>query len=195
MSSKTYQASDTCVIIGGGHAGQSTARELLKLKVPTIIVQSNAYTENPQMSPYHLIRPQLWKETAHTPKGNVANLETVGIEGVTYVVGTVAQIDNNELVLEDGRRLAFGTLVVAVGHHYPALMANTGEDFNTRFQFLEKFQRQLAAARSIVIGGGGPVAIEVAGTLRSANSTCKIQLVTSGPRALASWTGTPGKFK
>merc|ERR1740115_309400 len=69
-------------------------------------------------------------------------------------------------------------------------MAQTGETFAERQAFLESFPNKLKSAKSILIGGG-PVALEVAGTLRAANSSCKIQMVTSGDRALAQWDGTP----
>tara|TARA_B100000795_G_C22755058_1_gene421135 strand:- start:920 stop:1207 length:288 start_codon:yes stop_codon:yes gene_type:complete len=95
-----------------------------------------------------LTHPEEWKAKAHTPKGFVANLETVGIEGVRYVVGKVVGVEANELVFQDGKRLPFGALVVAVGVHYPAIMAQTGETFAERQAFLESFPNKLKSAKS-----------------------------------------------
>lgn len=152
---------------------------------------TTAFTEQPVFGPHCLTHPEEWKAKAHTKKGFVANLETVGIEGVRYVVGKVVGIEANELILHDGKRLPFGALVAAVGMHYPAITAKTGETFAERQHFLESFPNKLKSATSVLIGGGGPVAVEVCGTLRAANSSCKIQMVTSGQRALAQWDGTP----
>ena len=157
----------------------------------TFLFFPTAFTEQPVFGAHCLTHPEEWKAKAHTPKGFVANLATVGIEGVRYVVGKVVGVEANELVFQDGKRLPFGALVVAVGVHYPAIMAQTGETFAERQTFLESFPNKLKSAKSILIGGGGPVALEVAGTLRAANGQCKIQMVTSGDRALAQWDGTP----
>lgn len=150
-----------------------------------------AFTEQPVFGPLFLTKPDDWKTKAHTKKGFVANLDTVGIEGIRYVVGEVVEVEENELVFKDGRRLLFGALIIAAGFHQPAIMARNGETFAERQEFLQAFPAKLKSAKSVLIGGAGPVAIEVAGTLRAANASCKIQLVTSGERALASWNGKP----
>ena len=107
-----------------------------------------AFTEQPVFGAHCLTHPEEWKAKAHTPKGFVANLETVGIEGVRYVVGKVVGVEANELVFQDGKRLPFGALVVAVGVHYPAIMAQTGETFAERQAFLESFPNKLKSAKS-----------------------------------------------
>jgi NADH dehydrogenase FAD-containing subunit len=181
------------VVIGGGTSGQEVAKQLIKASKQVIIVQANAFTEQPILQPYHLTRPELYAAKANTKKGSVANLDTVGIEGVQYIVGTVAGLgaDGKSIQFDDGRTLEFGALVIAVGIHYPAIMANPGEDFATRLAFVEAFPGKVRAANQILVGGTGPVALEVAAELRRLNATCKIQMVTSGDRALQSWTGTP----
>jgi len=195
MSSKTTYApaEKTCVIIGGGMCGQNVATALVKNDVSVIIVQANDFTEQPVLQPWFLTRPELYADKAHTKKGSVANLETVGIEGVRYVVGTVVGLsdDKNQITFADGRKLDYGVLVVAAGNHYPALMAKPSETFDERLAFVKAFPGKVRAAKSILVGGAGPVALEVASELRRVNPDCKIQLVTSGTHALRTWTGTP----
>ena len=112
MSSKTYApAKKTCVIIGGGMCGQNVATALVKQNISVIIVQANAFTEQPVLQPWFLTRPDMYAAKAHTKKGSVANLETVGIEGVRYVVGTVVGLtDAKQITFADGRKLDFGVL-------------------------------------------------------------------------------------
>ena len=114
----------------------------------TFLFSPTAFTEQPVFGAHCLTHPEEWKAKAHTPKGFVANLETVGIEGVRYVVGKVVGVEANELVFQDGKRLPFGALVVAVGVHYPAIMAQTGETFAERQAFLESFPNKLKSAKS-----------------------------------------------
>eukprot|EP00560_Eucampia_antarctica_P007776 CAMPEP_0197828194 /NCGR_PEP_ID=MMETSP1437-20131217/4828_1 /TAXON_ID=49252 ORGANISM="Eucampia antarctica, Strain CCMP1452" /NCGR_SAMPLE_ID=MMETSP1437 /ASSEMBLY_ACC=CAM_ASM_001096 /LENGTH=426 /DNA_ID=CAMNT_0043429345 /DNA_START=156 /DNA_END=1436 /DNA_ORIENTATION=+ len=195
MSSNTSYAptEKTCVIIGGGMCGQNVATALVKHDISVIIVQANAFSEQPVLQPWFLTRPEMYAGKAHTKKGSVANLETVGIEGVRYVVGTVVELSNakNQITFADGRKLDFGVLVIAAGNHYPALMAKPSETFDERLAFVKAFPGKVRAAKSILVGGAGPVALEVASELRRVNPDCKIQLVTSGTHALGSWTGTP----
>jgi len=169
------------------------AKEMVKVGVPVIIVQANPFTEQPILQPYFLTRPELYESKADTPKGSVANLETVGIDGVSYVVGTVIGLgkDGTSIDLDNGRTLKFGALVIAVGNHYPAIMAETGQDFSSRLAFVKSFPQKVLAANKIVLGGAGPVALEMACELRRLNKDCTIQMVTSGNSALQSWTGTP----
>jgi len=195
MSSNTSYAptEKTCVIIGGGMCGQNVATALVKHDISVIIVQANAFSEQPVLQPWFLTRPEMYAGKAHTKKGSVANLETVGIEGVRYVVGTVVELSNakNQITFADGRKLDFGVLVIAAGNHYPALMAKPSETFDERLAFVKAFPGKVRAAKSILVGGAGPVALEVASELRRVNPDCKIQLVTSGTHALGTWTGTP----
>ena len=114
----------------------------------TFLFSPTAFTEQPVFGAHCLTHPEEWKAKAHTPKGFVANLATVGIEGVRYVVGKVVGVEANELVFQDGKRLPFGALVVAVGVHYPAIMAQTGETFAERQAFLESFPNKLKSAKS-----------------------------------------------
>ena len=58
-----------------------------------------------------------------------------------------------------------------------------------RVAFVKAFPNKVSAAKSIMVGGAGPVAMEVACELRRLNATAKIVMVTSGERLLG-WEGT-----
>lgn len=177
------------VIIGGGMAGQAIAKELLKQAVTSVtIVQANSFTEVPFLMPYMLTRPELFESTANTKKGFVHSIERVSIPNVKYVVGTVAGVEGNSLVFEGQGKLEFDFLILAVGIHFPALSATFGEDLATRVAFAKTFTVRVTAAKSILVGGGGPVALEVISECRRLNLEAKMTLVTSGDR-LMGWTG------
>jgi len=103
----------------------------------------------------------------------------------------VSSIEGNNVILSDGRKIAFNALVVACGVHYPSITANAGDTFAERSLFVRDFNEKIKAAKNILIGGAGPVGVEVASELRRINPNCIIQLVTSGNNALPSWSGSP----
>ena len=132
----TGASDDSVVIIGGGLAGQNVAKAVVAKKTgkKVIIIQANPFNEFAVFGAYHVTRPEVWSERANTALGAVYSLDHMALEGVEYVVGTVSGLsdDKKQLLLADGRKLGFSALVVATGVHYPALMANSGEDFATR---------------------------------------------------------------
>jgi NADH dehydrogenase FAD-containing subunit len=179
------------VIIGGGLAGMSVARALAKAKVVTItIVQATEYVEQPILMPYFLTRPELYESTSNTKKGAVATIDYLSIPGVQYAIGTVTAVEANEVVLESGEKLPFDYLVVATGNAQPAIQAELGQDWASRLAFVKEFPNKIKAARSIIVGGGGPTAVEMACELRRVNADAKIYMVTSQEKAMAMWEGT-----
>lgn len=179
-----------CVIIGGGFAGQETARQFVKQGAKSVtIVQGNSFSEQPITMPYFITRPNLYESTAHTAKGAVAALDYLSIAGVNYVVGTVVDVNEHSLVFDDERKLTFDILVIAVGIHYPVLTARLGEDLATRTEFVHAFPAKVAAATRILVGGGGPVAMEMASECRRLNPGAVVTVVTSASHVMDSWKG------
>ena len=189
----TVSSGSHVVIIGGGVAGQAVAKNLKSSnsKSNITIVQCNEFTEFPVFAPYHLTRPEIFFEgRANTAKGAIYKLENIAQEGVQYVVGTVSGLseDKKMLVFADGRKLAFDALVVASGVHYPVLAAEPGESYDTRMAFAKAFPAKVTEAKSIVLGGTGPVGLEMVMELRRLNPDCKIQMVTSAEKIM-NWDG------
>ena len=125
----------------------------------------------------------------------VATLDELTIPGVKYVVGVATAItEDNCVAVQDAEgkagRVKFGAVVVATGIKYPAIMANPGEAFGARQAFVEGFGARVGKANSILIGGGGPVACEMAGVLRQLNGAAKITMVFNQDHPMSAWTGT-----
>lgn len=183
------------VIIGGGVSGQDVAKKVLKLSNTRVtIVQCNEFTEFPVFAPYHISRPDFFVERANTPLGAIKSLEHLAIDDVEYVVGTVSGLseDKKQIVFKDGRSLSFDALVVASGIHYPILAAEPGETYEQRVEFVKGFSSTVVAAKSILLGGTGPVGLEVVMELRRLNPNAKIQMVTSAKQVLG-WDGAAAK--
>ena len=186
----TVDDSKQVVIIGGGAAGMATAKALCSLgfRDRVTIVQANAFTEMPIFVPYFLSRPGQYAARLNKKNGTVNTLECVSIPGVKYAVGTVMGIEETQVVLADSSKIAYDALVVAVGVGYPAIAPEPGESLETRTAFVESFPQKICAAKSILIGGGGPVAMEMAAEVRKISSSAKVTVVTSASSVLG-WTG------
>lgn len=175
-------------------AGMKTAKALLKeTGVGVTIVQAQDYVEQPILMPYFLSHPELYSQKANSASGAVASLPHLSIKGVRYALGTATAVKDGQLVLNDGATtLPFDVLVIATGTHYPAICAEPGQDFQSRKAFIETFATKVRAAKSILIGGGGPVAVEMAATLREISPSVNISMAFAQAAPMSSWTGEAG---
>ena len=179
------------VVLGGGVAGRTAAAEFVKRGAKSVtIVQANAFVQQNTITTYFLTRPALFEATANTKKGVVADIERFTVKGATYVVGTVVDIQHNALVFKGEAQgtLGFDVLVMAVGIHYPLIAAAFGQTLAERVAAVKVFNTKIKVAKSILVGGGGPVALEMVGELRRLNPGCLITVVVSGDRPLG-WAG------
>ena len=75
--------------------------------------------------------------------------------------------------------------------YYPYLSpARKGESFAERTTFVRSFGQTIREAGSVLVGGGGPVACEMAAVCRELNPTTKITMVMSAARPIDSWEGS-----
>ncbi len=201
------------VIVGGGFGGMAAARALRKAPVDvTLVDRSN----------HHVFAPLLYQvATAALAPSDIAvpiRWMLRGQRNATVLLGNVASVDRERraVTLEDGQVLSAEYLVVAAGtrHSYfghdewepLAHGLKTLEDaLVIRNRFLLAFERaessasaeERAACQTIVIVGGGPTGVELAGIMISiARHTLhtdfrridprrtRVVLVEAGPRLL-----------
>jgi len=170
------------VIVGGGFGGLYCARGLRRSPVEVTLIDRRNF---------HLFQPLLYQvATGALSAANIAApLRSIlsGQRNAVVVLGEVTDFDpvGREVVLADGYRVPFDTLVVAAGaaHHYfghdadwepiaPGL--KTIEDATEiRRKLLTAFERAEWAtgeARrrllTFVVVGGGPTGVEMAGSIR-----------------------------
>jgi NADPH-dependent 2,4-dienoyl-CoA reductase/sulfur reductase-like enzyme len=171
------------VIVGGGPAAVAAAlgAKATAPNTAVTLVTDEAY------EPYE--KPILSKEFllgARTPESApIAGLAGVSAKGIEVVRGTCAAIDRAArlIVLTDGRAIGYEKLVLATGARVRRLPV--AEDVSSRVHYLrsaadaEKFKRQLLAARSIIIVGGGLIGLEVAAS--AAKLGHQVTVLEAGP--------------
>jgi NADH dehydrogenase len=169
------------VIVGGGFGGLYAAKGLARAPVEVTLVDRRNF---------HLFQPLLYQvATGALSPANIAS----PLRGVLrrqrnarVLLGEVADFDlaNREVVLADGARVGYDSLIVAAGskHHYfghpewecfaPGL--KTIEDATTmRRKVLTAFERAERATSeevrrewlTFVVVGGGPTGVELAGAV------------------------------
>ncbi|HEU0052858.1 MAG TPA: NAD(P)/FAD-dependent oxidoreductase [Longimicrobium sp.] len=167
------------VVVGGGFGGLSTARALGRAGVSvTLIDRRNHHVFQPLL--YQVATAALSPADISAPIRSVLRRE----RNVEVLMGEVASVDQaaKEVVLGDGRRLAYDFLVLATGatHAYfghpewesvaPGLK-NIEDATEIRRRFLlafeaaeqEEDEAERRALLTFVVVGGGPTGVEMAG--------------------------------
>jgi len=198
------------VIVGAGFGGIACARELLgKPEVDVTIVDRHSY---------HLFSPLLYQvSTAGLPDDDIAYPVRAAVRGAHYQRGEAIDVDatGKQLVLLDGKRLAYDALVLAVGTEgndfgIPGVAENAlqmkslAEAREIRKALLGTYEEVAAGhltpeALHTVVIGGGPTGVELAGAVaelqrglaREFSEIAKeagVELVEAGPRLLPSFS-------
>ena len=168
------------VILGGGFAGLNAAKALRRAQVEITIVDRRNF---------HLFQPLLYQvaaaalnpsDIAYPIRSVFRRQKNVTAVLLAEVIGI--EVDDNEVVLDDGSRLGYDYLIVATGatHSYfgndqwadRALGLKTLEDALTmRQRVLAAFERaerdpdHVEQLLTFVVIGGGPTGVELAGAL------------------------------
>ena len=88
---------------------------------------------------------------------------------------------NSELI----EKISYYALIIATGVRSSTAATTLQGDYTISQKALEIFNEKLASAKEVVIGGGGPVGVEIAGEIGShMKAKAKITLVTSGSKLL-----------
>ncbi|KAF1951710.1 FAD/NAD(P)-binding domain-containing protein [Byssothecium circinans] len=183
MSSTTppHPSQKHIVILGGSYAALSTAHYTLKHTLPSlpstyrvILISTTSQALCRPACPRALISESMF------PQGKLF----VDIEeqfkqypegSFEFVKGTVVDVDTKRRVVkyevevegEEKKEVEFWALVVGTGASTPSplLGFKADGDETSLTKSWEEFRTGLAAAKSIVIAGGGPAGIETAGEL------------------------------
>ena len=180
MAGSMWGRTRRAVVVGGGMAGLEAARKLVRSGAAVTLVDAHNYTTFPPMlfyvaaaflSPEDVVRPV----RALLPEGG----------SIDFKVGSVVTIDQSSrrVALDDGRSLPYDYLVLAPGvvpafgsvpgaaeHAIP--LKSAADAARLRNALIRAFESAAAeprsadvAATSVVIIGGGPTGVEVAGYL------------------------------
>ncbi|KAJ9542833.1 hypothetical protein OSB04_029339 [Centaurea solstitialis] len=158
------------VVIGGGVAGSYVAKKLESHGSVTLI-DPKEYFEIPWASLRGMVEPSFAERSLiqHEDCLTASRL----------IVSNAINITNTEVLLSDGRLVPYNYLIIATGHHDPVP--------KTRAERLVQYQAEnekIKAAQSILIVGGGPTGVELAGEIAVDFPRKKITLVHNGYRLL-----------
>jgi NADH:ubiquinone reductase (H+-translocating) len=179
---RSRNGSPRVVVVGGGFAGLAAVKTLSRIKPPvrvTLLEQHN----------YHLFQPLLYQlatglvqpaDIAHPVRGIVRRYRRCGVRMATV---SGVDFDAKEVLTEEGRRFPYDYLVLAAGattatfgipgveeHGFP--LKTMPDALRLRAHLLHQFE--LAendpaeidkGALTVVVGGGGPTGVEMAGAL------------------------------
>jgi NADH:ubiquinone reductase (H+-translocating) len=173
------------VVVGAGFAGLAAARGLLGKPVAVTLVDANNF---------HTFQPLLYQvATAGLDSENVAHAirgivrpgrRRPGNVDVRMARVTGVDLDAREVRLDDGGILTYDILVIAAGavsHHFdvPGVvehgfpLKHLDDALRLRAHVLDRFERAAAdpsvvrdGALDVVVCGGGPTGVEMAGALR-----------------------------
>lgn len=191
------------VIIGGSFAGLNVAHTLLKdvPDVKIVLINPSPSFYFPIAAPRFLAKPESFRTEQYLfpIKDLFAKYPSDSLE---FILGTATAIDATDKtvsVTADGGKsqsVAYDYLVIASGSTTHATMGSitgfsvpfkqSGRDDMT--QLIEAAQRQIEDATEIVIGGAGPIGVELAGELGEAamqrGKNVSITLVSATDRVL-----------
>jgi apoptosis-inducing factor 2 len=175
------QTSKQIVIFGGGMAGAMLAKDLSE-DCRVTLVDSNDYFEVPMAAPRNLVTPNFAEASIvpfkqALPKANFIRGTLTDFDGKTGIVN-----------LHDGKqmRLEGDVTVLATGSSFSnPLMRATDASASERKAFYARFKERISQSARILIVGGGPIGVEVAGEITDSYTDKTITILDGGTRILA----------
>lgn len=158
------------VVIGGGVSGSLIAKSLQFHSDLTLIDQKE-YFEIPWASLRAMVEPSFVERSVINHRDYLTN-------GRVVTSGAI-DITETEVLTAEGRLIVYDYLVIATGHT-ESLPKTRTERLN---QYQAEFEK-ISSARSILIIGGGPTGIELAGEIAVDFPDKNLTLVHNGSRLL-----------
>ncbi|KKK21135.1 hypothetical protein P175DRAFT_0498833 [Aspergillus ochraceoroseus IBT 24754] len=186
--------SKTVVIIGGSYSGIGVAKALLKsspgVKIVIIDPSDRFY--------FNIAAPRiLAKPEAFSPDKYLYPITTIfrgaSKDSFEFVQNTVSQIDtSSKVVTTSNGIISYDYLVIASGSSSQSTKGDgvfapfkpTGVDSRAFQVQIKAAQDTVAAAESIIIGGAGPLGVEIAGELSDTSNHKNITVIASSSRIL-----------
>ncbi|EXC35629.1 Apoptosis-inducing factor-B-like protein [Morus notabilis] len=158
------------VVIGGGVAGSLIAKSIQFLSDVTLIDQKE-YFEIPWASLRAMVEPSFGERSVINHRDYLTNGR--------LVTSSAINVTETEVLTAEGRLIAYDYLVIATGH--------TDSFPKTRTERLKEYQAEyekINSAHSILIVGGGPTGVELAGEIAVDCPDKNLTLVHDGSRLL-----------
>ncbi|KAG9402226.1 Apoptosis-inducing factor 2 [Aphanomyces cochlioides] len=182
------------VVVGGGYTGVHFAQELAK-QVPAdaariTLVEKNDFT-------FHCIGvPRALVDQSFIKRIIISLKHALPFPHAKYVRGTAEEINGNNLVVRPitndqadattTTTIPFDYLVLATGSSYPSPIKVPKDQYTREGaeKALTDTANRIQAASSVLIVGGGPVGIEVAGEIAHAYPSKQVTIVEANDKLL-----------
>lgn len=171
------------LIIGGGFAGVSTAQELEKRGIKTLLVDKKDYFEVTYAVLREVTDPKQTNGDARRYYQDILTGE--------FVQSAVEELKTTEAKLENGNTIYFDKVILASGSRHPDLplaKSTHSTSLFTRDSELNDYYEKLQQAATVLIIGGGVVGVELAGEIAYAMPNIEITLAHNKDTLLAGFT-------
>ncbi|KAL5709156.1 hypothetical protein ACHQM5_019876 [Ranunculus cassubicifolius] len=158
------------VIIGGGIGG-GLAAETLQYSADVTLIDPKDYFEVTWANLRSMVEPSFAEKSVFNHSDYLTNGR--------LVVSHVSNITESEVSTVDGDHIPYDYLVVASGHQ-----DNYAKTREGRLKHYQAEYEKINSANSILIVGGGPTGVELAGEIVVDFPEKKVTLVHKGPRLL-----------
>jgi len=177
-SSKSKCADLNVVIIGAGYGGCHAAANCKKNGVPFKIVDPKEYFHHCVGS----LRAAVHQEYA--PKVAIPLRQAFG---ENFIQANVQSIDTEgqKVLLEGGQELVYTHLIIAVGSLGPKPARSTQTTIDGLMAEYKEMSEQISKATKIVVVGGGPVGVEMAGEIRDKYTEPSVTVVSSSEHLIS----------
>lgn len=158
------------VVIGGGVAG-STLAKALQFHADVTLIDAKEYFEIPWASLRAMVEPSFAKRSVFNHREYLTNGR--------IVTSSAVNITETEVSTADGQQIPYDFLVIATGHSHRGPQSRT-----ERLNQYKAENQKIDSAGSILIVGGGPTGVELAGEIAVDFPDKKVTLVHIGSRLL-----------
>jgi NADH dehydrogenase FAD-containing subunit len=173
--------SDNVVIYGGGMGGAQLAKKLSgKFKI--IVVDPLDYFEVPMAAPRNLVQPDFSRRAIATFAEALPDVQHVRAKLIELSAagGLVETPDGRQFMITGD------ATVLATGSRFANELVRGIEGTSRQRQaFYARFHERLSSAKRVLIVGGGPIGVEIAGEISETWSDKIVTLIEAGHRLLA----------
>jgi len=163
------------VIIGCGYAGLHLASELKKAGVKFTLIEPKEYFHHCVAALRAAVDPT-WVARTAIPLNEAFRS--------SYLQGRAVALDQEEKVvtLEDGQRISFSHCVISVGSLGPHPARSCQVSVSELESDCRDLSEAVTAAKNILIVGGGPVGVELAGEIVELHNDKSITIVSASEK-------------
>eukprot|EP00775_Hariotina_reticulata_P002211 gene2211-2526_t len=164
------------LVIGGGFAGMKLAISLVAKGHEVTLVNKTDYFEAAFANARSVVEPSIMDQT-------LIPYDAIKPHG-TFILGEVIRLTDTSATLADGQTVDFDYAAICSGSDYAVGKSSTALTVDKRRQELKALAERVKAAGSVLIAGGGPLGVELAGEILTDYPDKVVTLVHSGARLL-----------